>query len=170
MNSTHDQASLAVLEEVGLLGPLRREMSRCAGPDVHPGGAAALWHLAEHGPLRMSDLAAGLRVDVSVVSRQVGELVGSGHLARHPDPADGRACLLSVTALGRDVLDTALTRLSARFGPQLSDWETSDLLRLAGDLRRLGAALLPRAAGAPAPSAAAAVGGGAPQATALTAS
>jgi len=148
----HDEAALEVLTQVGLLGPVRRAVVRCTAPDLHAGAAAAVWHLAEHGPQRMSELAAGLQVDVSVVSRQVAELVTAGHLVRQPDPEDGRACLLSVTPAGRVVLDAAVERLAARFLPQLAGWDTEELRRVAADLRRLGDALL-RASPAGAPPA-----------------
>lgn len=141
-------AGMAVLEEVALLGPVRREMARSAAPDV-AGGAAALWHLAQSGPMRMSELASRLRVDVSVGSRQVAELVAAGQLQRSVDPADRRACVLSVTDAGRAALDAAVERVAADFAPRLTGWSTPDLLRLAADLRRLREDLLdgaPRAA------------------------
>jgi len=139
----HDDAALQVLQVIGLLGPLRREMARCAAPELHAGAAAAVWQLAAHGPLRMRDLATSLQLDLSVVSRQVAELVADGHLQRAPDPEDRRACLLSVTAAGQVALDAVVARLTDRFRCSLAGWEAADLLRVARDLRRLSEDLLP---------------------------
>jgi DNA-binding MarR family transcriptional regulator len=132
-----NSAVLAVLSEIALLGPVRREMAKTAAPELHAGGAAAVWQLADQGPLRMGDLASRLHVDLSVVSRQVGELVAAGFVDRHPDPADGRACVLSLTATGRAALDSAVGRLTQAFEPHLSGWGERDLLRIAAELRRL---------------------------------
>lgn len=129
--------ALDVLEQVALLGPLRREMGRCAAPELNAAAASLVWHLTGSGPQRTSDLAAALRVDVSVVSRQAGELVADGHLERLPDPADRRACLLRVTSAGRAALEAALVRVTDRFAPRLQGWAPDDLARLADDLRRL---------------------------------
>lgn len=137
------QARLAVLAEVGLLGPLRREMGRSAGPGLHVGTAGALWQLSDRGPLRLGELATGLRVDVSVVSRQVADLVQAGFVDRHPDPADGRACLLSLSPRGRDALAEVTDRVEERFRDALRGWSREDLARVAADLRRLRQDLLP---------------------------
>ncbi|HYT38444.1 MAG TPA: MarR family transcriptional regulator, partial [Acidimicrobiia bacterium] len=53
---------------------------------------------------RLSDVAAGLRVAVPTVSRQVRQLEELGLVVRTPDPVDGRAILLQVTPAGLDAL------------------------------------------------------------------
>jgi DNA-binding MarR family transcriptional regulator len=153
MEHDHDVACRVVLEEIGLLGSLRRELGKCGAPELHVGAASVVWHLAEGGPQRISDLAAQLNVDVSVVSRQVGELVTAGYLERHLDPHDRRACRLSLTDTGHAALDAVLARLTGRFQSQLAGWDAGELLRIADDLHRLREDLLPasgsRAHGAP---------------------
>jgi DNA-binding MarR family transcriptional regulator len=142
MTSDQSAARLAVLEEIGVLGPLRREMAKCALPELQAGGGGALWHLAKHGPLRMSDLAAGLRVAPSVVSRQVSDLVDGGYLDRTADPIDGRACVLAISDHGQAALDAVLARVDRRFEERLVGWTSAELLRLAADIRRLREDLL----------------------------
>lgn len=138
-----DHPGVRVLTEIGELGPLRREMLRCTGPDVNPGAAGISWALREQGPMRTSDLAALLRLDVSVVSRQTAELVAAGHVERRSDPVDRRACLLSVTDAGAQVLDGAVGRVLDRFRPQLEAWDDDRLRRLADELRALREHLMP---------------------------
>src|SRR5581483_1908663 len=46
---------------------------------------------------RLSDVAAGLKVAVPTVSRQVRQLEELGLVSRSQDPVDGRAVLLAVT-------------------------------------------------------------------------
>src|SRR5687768_6370584 len=56
--------------------------------DVAQGDALVV--LIEHGPIRMSDLAAQLRVDASTATRTVARLISAGLAVRVPDRADGR--------------------------------------------------------------------------------
>ncbi len=100
----------------------------------------------------MSDLAADLRVDLSVISRQAADLDAAGLVERQPDPSDGRACLLSLTPAGHEALDAVVERLIDRFDSQLAQWDAADLSRLAADLQRLrGDLLQPPPEGGPAP-------------------
>ena len=61
---------------------------------------AQLIRLEQDGDQRCSALAARAGVDVSVASRQLAVLERSGYVERHPDPRDGRAALLRLTAPG----------------------------------------------------------------------
>jgi DNA-binding MarR family transcriptional regulator len=54
--------------------------------------------------LRLGDLAAHLMVAPSVASRAVAALEADGLVERHADPEDARACLIGITALGRERL------------------------------------------------------------------
>jgi DNA-binding MarR family transcriptional regulator len=142
MRHDMDTACLAVLAEIAALGSVRRDMLRAAGHEQHGGGAAVMWHLLTHGPLRLSDLAAGLRLDLSVVSRQVSDLVASGHVDKRRDPHDGRSCVVHLTEAGNAAVQDAVSRLVDRFTPRLAGWRTEDLLKLAADLRRARQELL----------------------------
>lgn len=76
-----------------------------AGPTR--GETFVLAEIIRNGPIRPSDLAATLRLDRSIASRQIDNLVRTGLVHRTPDPSDGRASLLEPTEAGR----TAATRL-----------------------------------------------------------
>jgi DNA-binding MarR family transcriptional regulator len=57
--------------------------------------------------LRMQDLAARAVLSRTRVSRIVGELEAAGYVERRPDPGDGRASLVALTAAGRAALRRA---------------------------------------------------------------
>ena len=135
-------ATVRVLSELALLGPVRREIGRITGDGPRAGGAV-LWHLGKESPLRLSDLAGALHVDLSVASRQVAELVAEGLVERRPDPQDRRACQLHLTGSGRTALDDTLLAIASGFADRLADWPPERLLRLADDLHSLKTALLP---------------------------
>ena len=63
-----------------------------------------LGQLMREGPLRPSAVAQLIRLDLSTVSRHVAALEGAGLVAREPDPADRRACLLRATPNGEQIL------------------------------------------------------------------
>jgi DNA-binding MarR family transcriptional regulator len=56
------------------------------------------------GGHRIGELAERRGVGQSVISRQVAELEARGLALRHPDPADGRACLVRLTPAGLRML------------------------------------------------------------------
>jgi len=56
---------------------------------------------------RLSDIAAGLKVAVPTVSRQVRQLEELGLVVRTQDPIDARAILLEVTPAGLDAFEWA---------------------------------------------------------------
>lgn len=138
--------SLRLLEqEVGvLIRRVRRvigERARSVHPDLQPASYLMLGYLASHGPLRASALAETFGVDKGAISRQVQHLIDLDLVERSPDPADGRATLLSASAdAGRRLEDVAAMRreiLDARLG----DWSGDELADLAAMLVRYNATL-----------------------------
>jgi DNA-binding MarR family transcriptional regulator len=95
-----------------------------------------LARVGEHQPVRLSDLAHLLGVDVSTISRQVATLELRGLLTRSADPDDGRAVLLELTAPGQ----AYLRKLSAAWhdivADSLIDWEPREIARFAGMIDR----------------------------------
>jgi DNA-binding MarR family transcriptional regulator len=94
------------------------------------------------GPLRISDLASVLGLDLSTISRQVRALEDLGLLRRTPDPDDRRASLLEPTDDGRALVGEVKGAFSQLMKAALTDWSERDrhtlttlLSRLAGDLR-----------------------------------
>jgi DNA-binding MarR family transcriptional regulator len=108
-----------------------------SGVRIELAGAHLLSRISELGGVRLTDLAAGMGLDPSSVSRQVTALERSGWVAREEDPTDRRASRLTVTRAGRDVvaaLTLARTEALARLTP---DWSDTDLDTLAASLGRL---------------------------------
>lgn len=97
------------------------------GPEltVGPGGLSALATLADTGPLRPGVLADREGVTASTTSRIVDTLVGHGLVRRTPDPADGRASLVGLTAAGDELVERVrnarIAALAARVGRLPSD-------------------------------------------------
>lgn len=63
-----------------------------------------LSHLAVHGPLTATDLAALERISHQAVASAVRELQSLGLASRSPDPGDGRRTLVHLTGPGRERL------------------------------------------------------------------
>jgi DNA-binding MarR family transcriptional regulator len=92
--------------------------------------------LAEQGSVRAGVVAERLGMDVSIISRSVASLVESGHVERLPDPSDGRASLLTLTAAGHALVTSHRSRRDALIEGAAADWSQED--------RALFAALLDR--------------------------
>jgi DNA-binding MarR family transcriptional regulator len=82
-------------------------------------------------------VAAHLALDLSTVSRHVASLHRQGLVDRSPDPADGRASLLHVTATGEEVLRAAMDQRRQLLSSALSSWTPQERQALADLLARL---------------------------------
>lgn len=94
----------------------------------------------EQNPSRPGDLAAQLGTSPRTVTQGVDALERDGLVVRRPDPSDGRATLIWITAAGRKALK-ASQRPQRRaydelFGT-LSDRERTELLRSLRKVRAL---------------------------------
>ena len=95
--------------------------------------AFLLGHVARLAPVRATDLAEHVHLDLSTISRHLRGLEESGLLVRSPDPDDRRASLLTVTDEGRVVLERATAARTALFASATSGWtdhEVDELVRL----------------------------------------
>jgi DNA-binding MarR family transcriptional regulator len=88
--------------------------------EATPSSLATLAVLAAAVPLRISDLAARAAVGMPAMSRVVDYLDRHGWAARHPDPTDHRACLVSITQAGTELLDTVRRERSGRLSAGLT--------------------------------------------------
>jgi DNA-binding MarR family transcriptional regulator len=109
--------------------------------DLPSFGWALLVPLERDGELRCSALAARAGVDVSVVSRQIAALERTGHVARRPDPRDGRASLIGLTEAGRAALAATRAVRTSMAAEALAGWNEEDAERLGELLERLAAEL-----------------------------
>ena len=122
---TAQPAADAMLSALMTVGRLMRQ--RQADDSLDPGIFWLLKTIAHKGPLRISDLAAAVSLDVSTVSRHVAQVERSGLVARTPDPADGRAQLVGITDDGQQLLDQAFQRRRDLLESTLSGWEAGDI-------------------------------------------
>jgi DNA-binding MarR family transcriptional regulator len=122
------------------MGVIRREVGRHALAELGSQGFTALAVVHLHGPVRVSEIAQRLVVDMSVASRQVNALIQAGYVQRQPDENDARATLLTITKDGSRVLEESHRRMVHAFGRALDDWSDEDVAALAGGLERLRAA------------------------------
>ena len=65
---------------------------------------SVLHTLSRRSPLRLSELTATEQVTQSAITQLVTRLERDGLVERHPDPADGRAVLVQLTAAGAAVV------------------------------------------------------------------
>ncbi|TXK19506.1 MarR family winged helix-turn-helix transcriptional regulator [Homoserinibacter sp. GY 40078] len=76
-------------------------------------------------------------VSSGTMTNRIDRLVRRGFVERSTDPHDGRGVLVSMTAAGREAVDTAIRELVAREAELLRGLSASDQERLAGLLRKL---------------------------------
>ncbi len=115
-------AMLTALMAVG-----RAMRQRQEGDAIDPGTFWLLKTIAHRGPLRITDLATATHLDTSTVSRHVAQLERNGFIDRTPDPADGRAQLVGISADGQHQLDLAFERRRAILEGTLTEWGPSDI-------------------------------------------
>lgn len=138
--------SLHQLErEVGVLVRRIKLVIAERATDIHPDLQASsylmLGWIADNGPIRASALVEEFHVDKGAVSRTVQHLCELGLLDREPDPADGRASLVTASAEARRRLDAAETHRKEWFDERLQDWSVAELADLADRLGRYNDAL-----------------------------
>jgi DNA-binding MarR family transcriptional regulator len=135
------QAFVRLEREIGLLLRRSRAISAKLARELHPDldGAAygLLALLQDTGPLRASALVTRLGLDKSTVSRQVASLVDHGLVDRAPDPADGRAQVLTPSVEGAARLARIRDVRRARWEQDMSDWPPGDVVVLGELLARL---------------------------------
>jgi DNA-binding MarR family transcriptional regulator len=127
----------ALVRQLYGLGMVRRDIERHALAQLGTQGFTALAAIQLHGPLRVSDVAQRLGVDLSVASRQIASLTAEGYVARREDDRDRRAQLVATTTAGRRVLRESHRRMVAAFTRVLDAWSDEDVQALTSGLERL---------------------------------
>ncbi|MCR6030214.1 MarR family transcriptional regulator [Nocardioides sp. zg-579] len=134
-------------QEVGvLMRRVRRvigERARTVHPDLQPASYFMLDYLIGHGPVRASEIAEVFGIDKGAISRQVQHLLELGLVDRSPDPNDGRATLLAVSADAARRIEEVATARRRYLDQRLDDWTDDDLADLAASLGRYNATLGP---------------------------
>src|SRR6476659_6552151 len=109
---------------------LRQEAAGAVG-QLTPTSAAALATVERHGPLTPSELAEVERVKRPTATRTLRLLEEAGLVDRAADPADGRSCLVSVNASGRERLRRLRGRKNAYLARRMRDLPEADVVTLA---------------------------------------
>jgi len=109
--------------------------------DLPAPGQGLLRLLVQHDALTTGEIAAKLRVDVSVVSRQMSALVDLGLVERTVDAADRRVHRLCLTAAGREAHARVTAEFQARAEVGFAGWTTADFDAVVALTRRLAEAV-----------------------------
>lgn len=129
----------ALVRQLYGLRRVLRDIGRHALAELGGQGFTALAVVAVQGPLRVSDVAQDLGVDLSVASRQLAALAADGYVERRPDANDRRAQLVEITPAGRRALTDAHRRMVAAFDEVLSGWSAAEVDALRAGIERLRA-------------------------------
>ena len=105
--------------------------------EVTPSRLTALAVLEAAGPLRISDLAARIAIGLPAMSRIVERLSQYGWAARHADPTDHRACLVSITETGTELLDAMRRERAGRLALGLAHLQPQQVAALLAALPAL---------------------------------
>jgi DNA-binding MarR family transcriptional regulator len=94
-------------------------------------GVTVLHLLARCGPVSLTDIAAHLRVDLSVASRQVSTLADAGYVVRTVDADDRRVRTVELTDTGRDLAAEAAEQYTNMIDRAFADWAPQNQQELA---------------------------------------
>jgi len=132
-------------QEVGvMIRRIRRvigERSRSVHPDLQSSSYLMLTWLNQHGAQRASAMAEAFGIDKGAISRQVQHLLDLGLVDRTPDPDDGRATLVSVTAVAAAQIAEVNDDRRRWLDDRLGDWPDHDLSEFVRMLASYNAAL-----------------------------
>jgi DNA-binding MarR family transcriptional regulator len=123
------------------LARMRERFAAEVGAGIDPSSYPMLTRIDSWGPVRTSDLAERIGLDISTVSRKTADLEEAGLVVRAPDPHDGRAHLLEVTREGNRVVVRMREARNALLDRALADWSVAEIRRLADALTRFTTAL-----------------------------
>jgi DNA-binding MarR family transcriptional regulator len=118
------------------LGTLIHYVMRARQDNAEAGMTSVLSVLAKCGPIRASEVAQLLFLDLSTVSRHVQNLERAGYVEKVADPTDRRAMTLHLTGEGKDHVEQIWERRIATMRENLSHWDPADLRKLTELLSR----------------------------------
>jgi DNA-binding MarR family transcriptional regulator len=142
---TRTAALRSIEDEIGiLLRRLKREIAERAQlihPDLQGTSYFLLGWLAQNGPVRASAIVGVFGMDKGALSRQLQHLEELGLVQRSPDPADGRATLVSVSEDASRRLGEVDGQRRAVAGERLAEWSVAELEEFAHLLGRYNRSL-----------------------------
>jgi len=117
------------------------ERARSVHPELQSSGYLMLSWLQQHGPMRASAISECFGIDKGAISRQAQHLLELGLVDRTPDPADGRATLLSASEAALARLDQVRETSRLWLDDKLGDLPDADLAQFVQLLGRYNTAL-----------------------------
>jgi DNA-binding MarR family transcriptional regulator len=96
-----------------------------------------LYDVRRLSPVRPSELAEAMHLNLSTVSRHISALVARGLLERTPDPADARAQIVRLTPEGEAVFTASRDTRAGAIGAAVGNWSATDRRHLVELLERL---------------------------------
>jgi len=108
-----------------------------AGVALDRAAYAVVSRLGDYGPVRLSELAYRMGVDVSTACRQVQALEQEGLVTRAVDPGDRRATLLRLSEEGSRVLGRVREVRRTQLAKALGSWSAEDREQFATLLSRM---------------------------------
>ncbi|WP_051551456.1 MarR family winged helix-turn-helix transcriptional regulator [Nocardioides sp. URHA0020] len=132
-------------QEVGvMIRRIRRvigERARAVHPELQSSSYLMLTWLTQHGAQRSSAMVESLGIDKGAISRQVQHLLDLGLVDRTPDPDDGRATLISISAAAAERITEVKHDRRRWLDERLGDWPDQDLSEFVRMLASYNAAL-----------------------------
>lgn len=130
-------AVLRRLADRGTVG----DVARRSGYNLPPASWALLEHLDGVGSMRVSDIAACHGVDVSSVTPRLKSLQNAGLVSRETLPTDARVSLISITAEGRQALESVHAARREILAAVIDDTDTRRITVAAEVLAHIAARL-----------------------------
>jgi DNA-binding MarR family transcriptional regulator len=132
--ATRDDLGFLLAKATQRWNELLAERFRAAGyGEVRPSYGSVLLPLFEEDGLRMGELARRSRLSKQTMTTLVRLAERDGLVERRPDPADGRAALVSLTQRTRDfegIADVLLAEIAALVAAELGAVGAAELRRL----------------------------------------
>jgi DNA-binding MarR family transcriptional regulator len=135
------EAAFSLMARKAGLPRLHERMTAAVGIPLEHASFQLVRRLGESGPLRASELAVLMGLDLSTVSRQVASLEVAGLVERRPDPVDRRASLLTLSEEGRVASSRICAARRAMFAEMLTVWPEEDVERFAELIGRFAHAM-----------------------------
>ncbi|WP_143174267.1 MarR family winged helix-turn-helix transcriptional regulator [Streptoalloteichus hindustanus] len=99
---------------------------RLSTTDLPPTQLIVLSLLAEHGPMRIGELAARVPCSQPTATTVVAVLEAAGLARREPDPADGRAVLIILTDEGQERITSVARREAELLDRRMAELEPDE--------------------------------------------
>jgi DNA-binding MarR family transcriptional regulator len=109
---------------------LHRQLADRGHPDIRPGHGCVFRFIDPDEGSRLTDLAERSGLTKQAVGEVVGDLEELGYLERAPDPSDGRAKIVRLTARGFAGVQTAeriFADIERRWGEQVGSQKMATL-------------------------------------------